>query len=135
MKTKRQAMREAQQLWRRCLVDRHLDDDRARLVVERLAASRRADAIAVLKPFLRRLRVEDANRTAIVSSAAPLDPRLQADVARDLTRLRGGPIAADFRVDPSLIGGMRVKVGCDVYDGSIRGRLSALASRFGSAHH
>jgi len=132
MKTKRHAQRGAQALWRGCLVDGRLDDGRARLVVERLVSSGRADAAAVLKQFVRRVRIEDANRTAVVASATPLDPRLQAEVERDLARLRGGPVATTFAVDPSLIGGMRVRVGSDVYDGSIRAGLAALESRFGS---
>jgi F0F1-type ATP synthase delta subunit len=35
-----------------------------------------------------------------------------------------------FTVEPALIGGMRVTIGSDVYDGSVRGRLEALAARF-----
>jgi len=132
MKTKRQARREAQTLWRLCLVDGRLDDERTRAVVDTLAASGRSAAQAVLKPFVRRVRAEETRRTAVVASAAALDPALQADVERDLARLRGGPVAATFVVDPSLIGGMRVRLGNDVYDGTIRAALNALEIRFSS---
>ena len=130
MKTVRQARREAGTLWRLCLVDGKLDDARARVVADRLAESGHAGDIAVLKQFVKRLRVEEANRTATVASAMALDPLLQSQVARDLARLQGRPVAATFLVDPALIGGMRVKVGSDVYDGSVRGELAALQSQF-----
>jgi len=35
-----------------------------------------------------------------------------------------------FGVNPELIGGLRVKVASDVFDGSVRGRLAALESGF-----
>jgi F-type H+-transporting ATPase subunit delta len=130
MKTARQARQEARALSRLCLVNGQLDDARARLVVDQLAASGRTSALTVLKQFVRRMRIEDANRSAVVASAAPLDPEFQSRLERDLARQRGRPIATTYVVDPSLVGGIRVKVGSDVYDGSVRGRLAALESRF-----
>jgi len=130
MKTKRQARRDADTLWRLCLVNGRLEEDRARAVVEALAASSRSAANAVLKPFVRRVRADATSRTATVSSAAPLDATLRAQVERDLARRRGVPVATTFLVDPSLIGGMRVEIGDDVYDGTVRAELAALASRF-----
>ena len=132
MKSKKQVQREAQALWRFCLVDGRLEDDHARLVVDRLVASGHTEAAAILRQFIRRVRMDDGMRTAVVSSAALLDPTLQSRVASDLARLRGQPIATTFVVDPALIGGMRVKVGNDVYDGTVRAGLAALESRFGS---
>ena len=93
MQSKRQVQREARALWRLCLVDGRLEDDRARLVVDRLVASGRADAAATHRQFVRRVRLDGVNRTAVVSSAVPLDPTLQARVAKDLVRLRGQSIS------------------------------------------
>lgn len=132
MKSKRQVQKEARALWRLCLVHDRLEDDRARLVVDRLLASERADAAAVLRQFIRRVRLESVNRTAVVSSAVPLDPTLQARVTNDLRRLRGQSISTTFVVDSTLIGGMRVKVANDVYDGTVRAGLAALESSLGS---
>jgi len=39
-------------------------------------------------------------------------------------------MATTFVVDPTLIAGMRLKVGSDVYDGSVKGGLAALEARF-----
>jgi F-type H+-transporting ATPase subunit delta len=83
-----------------------------------------------LKHFVRLLRLDQEARTAIVASAAPLDPAVRAEIERGLARLHRRGLETRFVVDPSLIGGMRVQVGCDVYDGSVRGGLAALESGF-----
>jgi len=56
----------------------------------------------------------------------PLPPDLQADVQAGLARAHGPGLHISFAHRPTLIGGMRIQVGCDVYDGSVRGRLAAL---------
>jgi F-type H+-transporting ATPase subunit delta len=42
----------------------------------------------------------------------------------------GPGLTTSFVENPELIGGMRIQVGCDVYDGSVRARLEALAKSF-----
>ena len=130
MKTARQSKREAQALWHLCLSDGVLDEARARLVVDRIAESKRAGVFAVLTHFFRLLRLDIARRTAIVASATPLDAGVRAELERGLALAYGDRVAATFVVDPSLICGMRVQVGSDVFDGSVRAGLAALESRF-----
>jgi F-type H+-transporting ATPase subunit delta len=130
MKTARQVKRDAQELWRACLADGVLDEARARLVVDRIVQSQHAGTLPVLKHFLRLLRLDHAGRTAAVSSAAPLEPAVRAEIERGLARLRDRPLVTTFVVDPALIGGLRVQVGSDVYDGSVRAGLTALESAF-----
>jgi len=76
------------------------------------------------------LKADRARRTAQVESAAPLEADVRVTIERALARRYGPALATAFVVDPRLIGGMRVKVGSDVYDGSVRGRLEALETRF-----
>ena len=66
--------------------------------------------------------------TASVESATPLSPDLQAIVKAESGRsLRGGVDHSICIENPELIGGMRIQVGSDVYDGSVRAGLKALA--------
>jgi F-type H+-transporting ATPase subunit delta len=127
---KRQAKRDAKQLWRLCLVDGSLDEGRAREVVNRLIESKHTGGPAILSNFLRLVRLDLAGKAARVDSAVPLDADVRASVEQSLARKYGPRIATSFVVDPSLIGGMRVRVGSDVYDGSVKAGLDALEVGF-----
>jgi F-type H+-transporting ATPase subunit delta len=65
-----------------------------------------------------------------IESATPLPTDLQTIVQSGLTRRYGPGLTTGFVESPELIGGMRIQVGCDVYDGSVRARLEALAKSF-----
>jgi F-type H+-transporting ATPase subunit delta len=130
MKTIKQTRREAKQLFRLCLVNGLLDEGRVRLVAQSLLGKRRRGSLALLSHFLHRVKLERARHTAEVQSAIPLAADLQASVLAGLVRLYGAGVTASFTHEPSLIGGMRVKVGSDVYDGSIRGALETIERSF-----
>ena len=55
---------------------------------------------------------------------------MRASIEADLARLYGRGIVTSFTENPTLLGGVRITVGSDVYDGSIQGRLTALEARF-----
>jgi F-type H+-transporting ATPase subunit delta len=50
-------------------------------------------------------------------------------VIEDLRRKYGSTLTAEFKVNPDLLGGMRVKVGSDVWDGSVKARLTDLKNK------
>ena len=129
MKIDRRARRAARQLFRLCMVDGMLDEGRVRQVAKRMASSGQRGALATLSGFQRLVRLERDRHTAVVESAVPLPESVRADVEAGLTRLYGRGLAASFDENPELIAGMRIKVGSDVYDGSVRARLTALQSR------
>ena len=70
--------------------------------------------------------------TAKVSSAVPLTGDEQAALGKKLEGRFGQPLELRFEVDPSLLGGVAVRVGDQVIDGSVRGKLDALAQTLGS---
>jgi F-type H+-transporting ATPase subunit delta len=76
------------------------------------------------------VKLELERRTAKVESAVPLSPELQASVQAGLARIYGPGVNISFTQNPALIGGLRLKVGSDVYDGSIQARLAALEQSF-----
>jgi F-type H+-transporting ATPase subunit delta len=55
---------------------------------------------------------------------------LRASVQAGLARVHGPGLSTSFAEDSALIGGMRIRVGSDVYDGSVQGRLAALEQSF-----
>jgi F-type H+-transporting ATPase subunit delta len=129
MKSTRRTRRAARQLYRLCVVDGRFDDGRARLVADRLAASGRRGALPVLSGFLRLVRLDRDRRLARIESATTLDPAARQRIQSGLTRVYGEALETSFAENPALIGGVRIKVGSDVYDGSIRAKLAALETR------
>src|SRR5262245_37002024 len=130
MHTARKARKDATRLWRLCLVNGRPDPARVRKVVDGLVETTRTGARAVLAHFLRLVRLDAARWSARVATAVPLDAADRAVVEATLAERYGSGIDATFAVDPALIGGMRLSVGSDVYDGSVRARLDALDRRF-----
>jgi F-type H+-transporting ATPase subunit delta len=129
MQTTKQAERDAKKLLRLCFVNGSLDEARVRQVVDRVIASGRPGGLGVLSRFQRLVRLDKARHSAVVDSAAPLPVEVRAAIEAALRTL-GLDVTATFAENPALIGGVRVKVGSDVYDGSIQGHLAAIESRF-----
>jgi F-type H+-transporting ATPase subunit delta len=129
MKTNRRVARTARQLYRLCMVDGRLDADRVRTVASRVANSKRRGGVGILVAFQRLVRLERDRHSAVIESAVALPDEIRAGVRDGLTRLYGAGLETTFGENPELIGGMRIKVGSDVYDGSVRARLAALEAR------
>lgn len=66
-------------------------------------------------------------REAVVSSAFPLDDAQVKDLVADLGRKFGCKIKATVHLAPELIGGVRIALGDEVIDASVRGKLDAMA--------
>jgi F-type H+-transporting ATPase subunit delta len=129
MKLTRRTKRAATALFRLCLADGVLDRARARVVAARLAHSPRRGALPVLAGFYRLVRLDAERQAATVESAIPLDAPTRLRIESRLTRIYGPTVQASYSENPALIAGVRVKVGSDVYDDSVRARLAALNAR------
>jgi F-type H+-transporting ATPase subunit delta len=130
MKVTKQARRIAKQLFRLCLVNGLLDENRARQVVRQVVAAKPRGYLATLSHFRRLVELDCARHTATVESALALPADFQAGVQTGLARAYGPGLTTSFAANPALIGGMRVRVGSDVYDGSVQARLAALEQSF-----
>jgi F-type H+-transporting ATPase subunit delta len=131
IRTTKQAKHEAKRLFGLCLVDGKLDSDLARRVVQVAIQSGHRGYLTVLRHFHRLVKLELARHTAEIETAIPLPADLQGDVRIGLVGLYGSGLTIQFGVRPDLIGGMRIKVGNDVFDESVQSRLAALARSFG----
>ena len=118
-------------MFRFCLVGGRVDEGRARLAVAKVLQSRRRGYIAILGELHRLLKLDQNRHTAEVESAVPLPPELRNRVQTRIEGSYGTGVTTLFVHEPALIGGMRIKVGSDVYDGSVRSGLAALARSFG----
>lgn len=115
--------RTAKRIFRWCLVNGELDEGRVRRVIRTVHGSRRRGYLAVLLGFQRLMQLEIARRTAAVETPFVLSPDLRARTQQTIQRVYGARTLTKFSHRPDLIGGMRVQVGCDVYDGTIKSKL------------
>jgi F-type H+-transporting ATPase subunit delta len=126
MRSPREARKTARSLFRGCLADGRLDASRVRAVTEVVATDKPRGYLAILQVFSRLVRLELERRHAVIESAAPLTESEMKEVRAEITRAHGDDLTFDTAVRPDLIGGLRVRVGSDVWDGSVRARLEAL---------
>ncbi|HEX7618365.1 MAG TPA: F0F1 ATP synthase subunit delta [Verrucomicrobiae bacterium] len=130
MNISKQAQREARQLFRSCRTNGLLDENRVRGAVSLLVSQKPRGYVGILSRLLRLVKLDLEQHAARVESATPLAADLQADVADRISKIYGGGLDISFRQNPALIGGLRIQVGSDLYDGSVRTRLEKLEQSF-----
>ncbi len=130
MKISKQAQREARQLFRSCQVNGLLDENRVRQTVALLSTQKPRGYVGILSRLHRLVKMDLEQHAARVESATPLTPDLQADVTGEIKRKYGAGVSISFAQNPALIGGLRIQVGSDLYDGSVKMRLQKLEESF-----
>ena len=126
MKSTRQQTREARRLFRTCLVQGALDEDRVRGIVTRTIDRGGVGALKVLSRLQRLVRLDREAHQAKVESATTIPPDIRASIESGLHRLYGGGVVTSYAENQALLGGVRITVGSDVYDGTIQGQLAAI---------
>lgn len=71
-------------------------------------------------------QVKAGELTALVTSALPLTEEEKAVVSGGLAEQLGQVPAIEFRIDPAILGGLVIRLGDKVINGSVGGRLEAL---------
>ena len=130
MKGSKQSRRDAKQLFQSCQVNGALDEARVRQAVTLLIEKKPRGYFGTLQELQRLVKLDVNSRSARVESAVALSEAQQQEVRASLGRLKGADVEVEFAENADLIGGMRVKLGDDVYDGSVKTRLSRLAESF-----
>jgi F-type H+-transporting ATPase subunit b len=101
------------------LVGEALDEKKQHALLDEFFSGVKAGKVVVL---------DDASfkgDSAEVTSALPLSKDEEASVKKDILS-KVGAQAVSFRVDPSILGGLVIKVGDKVLDGSVAGKLEGL---------
>jgi hypothetical protein len=94
--------------------------------VTRVIAAKPRGYLAALTHFQRLVKLDIDRRTARVENAVDTSPAMMKSLEEGLTRRYGPGLSLSYFVNPSLIGGIKIRVGSDIYDGSVAGRLAAL---------
>jgi len=127
MKIPKQARRDAKALFQSCRSNGVLDENKVREVVQKVIAAKPRGYMGVLEHFQRLVKLDIDRRTARIESAIPLSPAQQNEVSGTLARQYGQGLQISFSHNPALLGGLRIKVGSDVVDATVQGKLNALA--------
>ncbi|MEI6351669.1 MAG: F0F1 ATP synthase subunit delta [Verrucomicrobiota bacterium] len=128
MKVPKEARKLSRALFRSSLTAGRLDSAKVSAMLDQTLAAKPRHYISALKSYQRLVRLELGKRHAVIESATPLAPAVGQEIVNSLRASHGTDITTEFKVNPELIGGVSVRLGSDLWDGSIRGRLNALQS-------
>lgn len=98
----------------------NLDEQRQHALLNEFFSGVRSGKVTLLE------NAKLSGDSAEVTSALPLTNAEQASVKKDILAKAGDSLAVNFHVDPSILGGLIVKVGGTVLDGSVDGQLQNL---------
>lgn len=126
MKIPKEARKLSRTLYRASFTNGRLDKAKVGAVVQQVLTAKPRHYLAALRNYQRLLRMELARRHAVIESAVALDQATSDKIVADLKGRYGDDITTEFKVTPELVGGLRVRLGSDVWDGSVSGRLAVL---------
>jgi F-type H+-transporting ATPase subunit delta len=126
MKVSKETRRSAKELLQASFVDGELDRAKIGRFVTSLIEKKPRNYVRLLQTYLRLLRLETEKRTATIETATDLAPASGEAIIANLKRRYGMNLEARFVVNRDLLGGMRIRVGSDVWDSSVRNRLQRL---------
>ncbi|MDP9099817.1 MAG: F0F1 ATP synthase subunit delta [Verrucomicrobiota bacterium] len=126
MKINKETRQLSKALLRASFTEGQLDGGKVASLVKSLIEKKPRYYLQILEAYQRLLRLEVEKRTATIETATELPPEAGVQIVANLKRKYGGDLAANFVVNKDLLGGMRIRVGSDVWDSSVRNRLHRL---------
>jgi F-type H+-transporting ATPase subunit delta len=130
MKISKEVRQLSGKLVRASFVDGALDRERVKALVNSIITNKPRNYLQLLENYQRLLRLEADKRRARIESATELDKAAGEQIVNDLQQRYGGSLTTEFVVNPALLGGVRIRVGSDVWDSSVRNRLERLQQKF-----
>jgi F-type H+-transporting ATPase subunit delta len=129
MKLDKDARKLTKGLFQLSLTNGRLDQKKFSAVVAKVIADKPRSFVGILKEYQRLIRLEVGKRHAVVESATPLDKMAGDQLLASLRAKYGNDLTIEFRTKSELLGGLRIKVGSDVFDSSVRERLARLETQ------
>jgi F-type H+-transporting ATPase subunit delta len=126
MKIDHQSRQHAKKYFRACRrPDGSIDDAAVREIVQLIVDNKPRNYLALLTQFSRLIQLALEENTVRIESATPLSDR-GASVIADLERRFGPAARTSYEENPALLGGLRIRRGNNIWDGSLSGRLNRL---------
>jgi len=133
MKLSKEARRVSRELFRASFTDSKLDPSKVRTIAQEIAKAKPRHCLDILKEYERLVRLEIEKHHAVIESAVELDEATRRQLEETLRAKYGSDLTTDFKVTPDLIAGLRVRIGSDVWDSSVRERLRRLEAQLAAA--
>lgn len=130
MKSGKEVARVAKKLFSATVEDGRVNVDTFRRVVKKLSDEKPRGYLALINAYWKLVRLEMEKSSALVESVEELEPSIKESVLADLRKKYGDQVEAEFALNPELIGGLRIRVGSDVWDGSVKNRIERLSEKF-----
>ncbi|HEY6071320.1 MAG TPA: ATP synthase F1 subunit delta [Chthoniobacterales bacterium] len=126
MKINKEIRQLSREMLRASFTDDKLDQGKIGSLVQSLIEKKPRRYVDILQHYKRLLRLEIEKRHAKIESATQLAPEATKNITDRLKKKYGNDLTTEFAVDPALLGGVRIRVGSDVWDGTVRSRLRRL---------
>jgi F-type H+-transporting ATPase subunit delta len=126
MKLNKEIRQLSRGMLRASFTDGQIDRGKITALVQSLVTKKPRRYIDVLQHYKRLLRLEIEKRHAKIESMMPLGSEVATKITDRLKKKYGNDLTTEFAIDPTLLGGLRVRVGSDVWDGTLRNRLERL---------
>ena len=130
MKVSKDAAKSARRIYRLCAAEGSLDEEKLRTAVVRIAEAKPRGYRGILHALHRLVRIDAESRQAVIESASNLDEPSRKRIEQNLNNQYGGGLIFEYTTNADLLGGVRIRVGNDVWDGSLNSRLDRLANAF-----
>jgi F-type H+-transporting ATPase subunit delta len=118
----------ARSLFKLSLEDGRVSESRVSEILAWVGQQRPRQATALLREYLRLITTEINRGIARVEHAGDLSPDSLRQISASFSQRYGRPIEATSTINPDLIAGLKIRIGCDVYENSIASQLAALES-------
>ncbi|MDP2671488.1 MAG: F0F1 ATP synthase subunit delta [bacterium] len=89
-----------------------------------------SETLNLLRAYRKLLRAKLAKQTVLVESSLPLNQDLVADIEAEIKKKFGADKTVTFRTNETTLGGLRLKLGDDILDYSLAGKLNELKEAF-----
>src|SRR3954469_19359964 len=123
MKLDKDSRKLSKQLFQASFTDGRIDKEKVGIIGRQIVESKPRNTLGILKEYQRLIRLEIEKHHAVIESAAKLDDSTKKQLVSNLKAKYGKDTTTEFKISPELLGGVRVKIGSDVFDSSVRERL------------
>jgi F-type H+-transporting ATPase subunit delta len=130
MKISKTAAAASRRIFRLCQTGGRLDETKLSSAIRKIAEAKPRDYRGILLSLKRLIRLEAESRQVTIESATELDSATRERVSSGLIVKYGNDLSFSYKITPELLGGLKVQVGNDVWDGSVKGRIDRLAQAF-----